>query len=83
MYLSDVDAARVEKLAQIVRRLAPGCYALSDICGDDWPLMEDANSFSRKFRRIVEANMIPNLSLHPEKAKNDTLVYVVKIDETC
>ena len=83
MYLSDVDAARVEKLAQTVRQLAPGSYKLSEICGDEWRSMPDANSFSRKFRRVVEAGMIPELVIHPEKGPSDTLVNIVKIDEIC
>lgn len=80
-YLSELDSARMEKLREAAANLAPGLYTLADICGDEWPRMIDYNSFSRKFKKTVEAGLMPGVSLHHDRRRNDALLYTRSLDE--
>lgn len=77
LYICESVLTRIEKLRGIIAALQPGQYKLSQLCGDDWLLMDDYNSFSCQFKRVIESGMLPNVSVHPKKGSNDTTVYTV------
>ncbi|MBB3955944.1 hypothetical protein GGR38_002901 [Novosphingobium sediminicola] len=83
MQLSDLDKDWINRISNNAQDLPAGFYSLSAICGEDWRLIDNVNSFSRKFRRAVELGSIPNVSLHTKKSKADILIYIVKANEIC
>jgi hypothetical protein len=71
--LSFDEIGRVQKL---IKNIPPGVYELKKIFGNEWIYVPNPTEYGKIFKKTIEENLIPNVSIG-EKKSNNHQTYII------